>query len=178
MEYLKLQLRDAGEIEWARASMALRGVLVTILLRCALLENDGCIEGCKTWSNADWLATFGVRLKDVDGLVKKALASWDGNDLELAMYDHIGQQRLETQREQGHHGASGGHAKAANKPKINPKGYPRGYPHTTPPSVGRVASPKGSTPPAPLDLVVQGPGTKPKMNLKALMAETEKKGTA
>ena len=108
MEYLKLQLRDTGEINWARANMHMRGVLVTLLLRCALLENDGCIEGCREWSNADWQAAFGVRRKDADALVRALLAEWDGGDLELSMYDHIGQQRLETQRQQGIHGSKGG----------------------------------------------------------------------
>lgn len=176
MEYLKLQQKDTGDIRWIRASFHLRGVLVTMLMRCSALENNGRIADSRNWADSDWYHSFGVRLEDVEGLVLAGLADWDTQHLWLSMYDSIGQQRLETQRGQGHHGSKGGKS-TKSYPKGNPKGsvksYPKGNPHTTPHQCGEV-SPKGSPPPAPLGWVAQGPEQKKPMDLRALMAAREK----
>ncbi len=172
MEYLKLQVRDFG-IDWVRASKDMRGTLITILHRCAILENNGVIIDCRHWDDPDWQRLFDVTANDVLDLVAYRLAEWKACDLWLAMYDRVGQQRLETQRAQGHHGAKGW-----KNPKGNPKGAPkgtlRGAPHI-PTQVGREASPKGSTLYAPLGLVAQGAESPEKypMNLKAQMGKTK-----
>jgi hypothetical protein len=176
VEYLKLQQKDTGDIHWIRASMHVRGVLVTMLLRCSAVENGGLIAGCRDWSDGDWQFGYGVPLQDVQALVEARLAQWVNDDLILSLYDRVGQERLQLQRSMGPHGAKGGRNPKGNprgSAENNPKGNPKGSPHTTPHQC-REAAPKGSVLYGPLGLVAHGPEKKQPMDLKALMANREK----
>lgn len=195
MSYLKLQVADALKLPWLRASMQARGALITLLLYCCTQENDGVIENCEAWTDAEWQDLLRITRVDVEAVLATDLAWWnEDGGLVLGMYDCEGQRALETRRAQGRHGVKGAsHGVKGGRPKkkVNPhKGAPiRGIvekppqnphmqpPHTTPHQCGDV-SPKGSPPPAPLGLVAQGPEPKAvqkkPMDLRALMVSREK----
>lgn len=174
MSYLKLQVADTLKLPWLRASMHARGALITLLMYCCAQENDGVIENCEAWTDAEWRDLLRMTRADIEAVLAADLAWWNEHGgLVLEFYDSHGQRALQVKRAQGEHGSKGGRPK-----KKNPYGKPirethMANPHTTPLSVGE-ASPKGSTPPAPLGLVAPGAEKKKPMDLRALMAERER----
>lgn len=174
MSYLKLQVADSLKLPWLRASMQVRGTLVTLLMYCCAQENDGVIEDCLSYGDQDWNDLARVSLQDVRDLLSSGLAWWnkDGG-LVLDMYDSKGQRALEVKRAQGEHGTKGG------RPAKKPHGKPirethMANPHTTPHQCGE-DSPKGSSSPSTLGFTapVLEKQEKPKMDLRALMAAKE-----
>ncbi len=108
MDYLKLQLIETRKLPWKRASKAVRGTVVTLLMYCADMETNGRIEAAREWSDDDWQDLCDVARADVDNAVQADLAHWQGDDLIVALYDQHGQSALETRRAQGSHGFKGG----------------------------------------------------------------------
>lgn len=135
MEYAKLQLRDTRTPRWRFASCAARGAAVSLLAFCADQETGGRIEKCRSWTDSEWGVAAGVTAADVEVAAASGLCAWDGEDLVVSLWDHIGERELQTKRDNGRFGYLGAeHGKKGGRPKRNGASAPPPADNGTPPA--------------------------------------------
>jgi hypothetical protein len=84
--------------DFMRLRPELRGHWLTLRARCALEMNGGVFRGARAWSRREW-NLIGLELRVVERLVEVGLAKWEGEDLQVAHFDHEAEQAFRTRSE-------------------------------------------------------------------------------
>lgn len=133
MKYVAIHREFQRRRPYLGASAAAKGVHAAVSGYAAEIESDR-IEGARSWTDREWIATCDVDRAEVDAASNVGLVRWDGDDLVVEGFDHDGLRAVEAKRAAGKFGSQGGRPK--KKPsgfsETNPQGDPNGTETKTP----------------------------------------------
>jgi hypothetical protein len=87
MEWFKFYVRDLRDRLLMVTDDAAVGAWVRLLAKCYELENGGRFEGCREYSDRQWLVVAGVDREAVERAVAAGLATRQGDSLRVQGYD-------------------------------------------------------------------------------------------
>lgn len=118
MEWLNLSVSILNSAPLRRATVAQRGVWLSLMSYCVQQENSGQIAGTEHWTDWDWLQVIGVQKKDAQG--DCTLWRWeDGDVMTVLFYPTEKERQVRRNRKSGKAGGSRVSAAKSQAARLN-----------------------------------------------------------